>query len=100
VRGGIKAEPDNLLGVRLKPGDVRLPVSDHHLRDFFQAVRSRRDPVAPVEDGHAATTLTLVSDIATRLQRKLTWDWRAERFVNDPAANAFLSRALRSPWML
>ena len=100
VRGGIQAEPESLLTAKLKPSDLHLPVSDHHLLDFFEAVKTRRDPIAPVEGGHAATTLTLISDIATRLQRKLTWDWKSEKFVNDSAANALLSRSMRSPWTL
>jgi predicted dehydrogenase len=100
VRGGISAEPEELLEVKLKAGDEHLYESRDHLVNFLECVKTRRDPVAPVEAGHAATTFTLVADIATRLQRKLTWDWRAERFVNDPAANALLSRALRSPWTL
>ena len=98
TRGGIRAAPEELLETRFDPGDERLPVSNHHVRDFLEAVRTRRDPVSTVESGHAATTLTLVADIATRLRRKLTWDWEAERFVGDTAANAMLSRALRSPW--
>jgi len=98
VRGGIKAHPESLLQVRLKPTDLHLPVSQHHVLDFFESIRTRRDPVAPVEGGHAATTLTLIADIATRLQRKLTWDWKTERFLDDPAANTLLSRAMRSPW--
>ncbi|MCZ7638742.1 MAG: hypothetical protein M5U12_23405 [Verrucomicrobia bacterium] len=75
-------------------------MSNHHVLDFLDSIRTRRDPVAPVEAGHAATTLTLVADIATRLQRRLRWDWRTERFLDDPAANALLSRAYRSPWTL
>jgi predicted dehydrogenase len=100
TRGSIKTEPEDLLEVTLKPTERQLQVSSHHQRDFFEAMRTRRDPVAPVEGGHAATTLTLVADIATRLKRKLTWDWKAEHFRNDDAANAMLSRPLRSPWKL
>jgi hypothetical protein len=33
-----------------------------------------------------------------RLQRKLTWDPKTERFVNDDEANRLLSRAIRGPW--
>jgi hypothetical protein len=100
VRGGIRAEPEDLLEIKLKPADTRLYESVHHMNNFLDCVRTRREPVAPVEDGHAATTLTIVADIATRLQRKLTWDWPTEQFVNDPAANAMLSRSFRSPWTI
>ena len=59
---------------------------------------TRRDPAAPVEACHAATTATLVADIATRTGRKLTWDWKKEQFVNDETANRMLTRPLRAPW--
>ena len=100
VRGGIAAEPASLLKVTLKPGEERLYESNDHHGNFFECMRTRRDPVAPVEGGHAATTLTLVSDIATRLGRKVTWDWRTEQFVGDDAANRMVSRSMRSPWTL
>ena len=98
-RSGIWADPPSLLGVRLGGGDVRLQESSHHQADFFAAVRSRRDPVAPVEAGHVASTLGLVAEIAARLSRPLRWDWRTERF-EDPEANRLLARTLRAPWRL
>jgi predicted dehydrogenase len=98
VRGGIRAEPASLLGVRLKPGEEHLYVSGNHYQNFLDCVRTRRDPVSPVEAGHVATTLTIVSDIATRVGRKVTWDWDAERFVGDDVANNMLRRPMRAPW--
>ena len=98
VRGGIKAEPASLLQTLLRPGETRLPRSTHHVDDFLQAMRSRRDPIAPVEGVHAATTGTLIADIANSCGRKLTWDWASERFVGDETANRMLTRPLRSPW--
>jgi predicted dehydrogenase len=100
VRGNISAGPEELLEVRLKSSDLHLYESNNHMQNFLDCIKSRRDPVAPVEGGHAATTFTLVADIATRLQRKLLWDWKAERFINDPAANTMLSRTMRTPWTI
>ncbi len=100
VRGGIKADPAGLLDVVIKPGDEHLYRSDHHMENFVRCIRTRRDPVAPVEACHAATTLSLVADIATRAARKLTWDWRKERFTGDEAASRMLSRTLRNPWKI
>ena len=99
-RGGIRAEPAGLLKVALKPGDEHLYVSGNHHGNFLECIRSRRDCVAPVEAGHRATAITLVGDIATRLGRKLRWDWKTERFVGDEAANRMLRRPMRSPWSL
>jgi predicted dehydrogenase len=100
VRGGIQANPPSLLKLALKPDDEHLYVSNSHHGNFLECIRTRRDPVSNVEAGHAATTMTIVCDIATRLGRKVTWDWKAERFQNDDVANAMLARPMRSPWVL
>ena len=99
-RGRIRAGPASLLKTALKPGDKRLYVSRHHQRNFLECIRTRRDPVAAVEAGHLATTASLIADIATRLRRKLTFDWDTERFIKDDAANLMLARSMRSPWCL
>ncbi len=99
-RGSIRSEPASLIDVEMKPGDERLYESDNHHANFFECVRTRKDPVAPVEAGHAATTLSLVADIATRTRRKLKWDWKKETFIADDGANRYLSRAMRAPWTM
>ncbi len=100
VRGGIRAEPASLLETVLKPADERLYVSREHQLNFLECIRTRREPVAPAEACHRATTATLVADIATRTGRPMVWNWAAERFENDDAANRMLSRGYRSPWTL
>jgi len=100
VRGGIQAEPKSLLKLALKPDDEHLYESHSHHGNFLECMRTRRDPVADVDAGFRATVTTIVADIATRLGRKLTWDWAAERFVGDEVANAMLQRPMRSPWVL
>ena len=106
-RSGIWAEPASLLTVKLKPEDQPLHASPEHSNpytahtaDFFRSIRTRQDPVSPVEDGHAASTLGNVSDISLRLDRRLRWDPRVDRFVGDDDANQMLGRAARSPWTM
>lgn len=100
VRGGIKAEPKSLLDVAIKSSEQRLYRSDHHMGNFIECIQSRGEPAAPVEACHAATTISLVADIATRVGRKLTWDWQKEQFINDDTANRMLSRPMRMPWRI
>lgn len=100
TREGIRASPAALLDVILKPGEERLYQSNNHMENFLQCIRSRRDPVANVDACHAATSVSLVADIASRSGRKLIWDWDTERFANDDAANRMLSRTLRAPWKI
>ena len=45
-------------------------------------------------------TVCHLDDIAIRLGRKLRWDPKAERFLNDDQANRMLTRPMRSPWRL
>lgn len=97
-RRGIKASNPALLKIKMKPGDTHLQVSKNHAVDFLNHIHDRRDPVAPVEACHRATTLSRVSDIAIRVGRKVTWDWDKSRFVNDKIANRMLSRVMRAPW--
>jgi len=99
-RSGIWAEPASLLGVEIKPDEEHLYVSEDHHTNFFDCVRTGRDPVAPVEAGHTANAITLIGDIATRLRRELTWDWAAERFTDCEDANRMLARSMRAPWAL
>jgi len=99
-RGAIHAEPASLLKTPLKPGDERLYVSRHHQVNFLDCIRTRRDPAAPIEAGHRATAISLVADIATRLEREVTFDWDTEQFINDDAANQMLVRSMRTPWRI
>ena len=97
-RGGISASDPELLRIKMKPGDTHLQVSRDHHQDFFDRMHDRRDPVATVEACHRATALTVVADIATRLGRKVVWDWDKEQFIDDGIANRMLTRTLRAPW--
>ncbi len=99
-RSGIWAEPESLLKVKLKPGEISLGDSTSHHANFLDCVKSRRDPISPVEAGHKATYLGLVPEIACRLKRKLTWDPATGQFIDDRQANQMLTRPMRSPWHL
>lgn len=99
-RGGIWAEPASLLKVTIKPDEIHLGSSTSHHADFVDCVRTRRDPISPVEAGHKASYLGLVPEIACRLRRKLKWDPAKEEFINDREANLMLTRPMRSPWHL
>jgi len=99
-RSGIWAEPASLLSATIKPDEEHLYESNDHAANFIECIRTRRDPAAPVEAGHASTSLTLIADIATRLRRELTWDWAAERFLDCEDANRRLARPMRPPWRI
>jgi hypothetical protein len=50
--------------------------------------------------GHRSATVCHLGNIAMLLGRKLNWDPKAEKFINDPAADRMTARTMRAPWRL
>ena len=71
-----------------------------HARKFLDCVKSRRDPVEPVEAGHHTASLCHLANIAMRLRRKIRWDPQQEQILGDDEASRMLSRPMRAPWTL
>ena len=99
-RAGMWSEPESLLKVKLKDDELHLHESKHHQDDFLTSVRSRKAPVSNVDATHVASYLGLLADIAARLETKLKWDPKQEKFIGNDAANKMLSRPLHNGWKL
>lgn len=70
---------------------VQLAPSISHHKNWLECVKSRQIPRAPAPIAHRSNSACIVSWIAMKLGRPLTWDVKTERFVNDEAANAMLT---------
>ena len=70
-----------------------------HVRNFLDCVKSRQQTVANAEMMHRSMTTVHAANICMWLKRDLKYDPDKERFVNDPQADRFLSRAMREPWI-
>ena len=79
-----------------KEGQVS--VSDDHMGNFFECVKTRKQPICDAEVGHRSASLCHLGVIALRLGRKLTWDPAKEEFISDKEANGYLAREQRKPW--
>lgn len=99
-RGAIEASPVSLLDYEPAENEIRLPRSTSHFRNFIDCVRSRQQPIAPIEQAHRSITVSHLGNICLRLGRDLTWDPTTERFSNDDKANDMLRRPMRKPWTL
>jgi myo-inositol 2-dehydrogenase/D-chiro-inositol 1-dehydrogenase len=97
-RGAIKASDPETLKWKPGQGEIKLLQSGNHMKNFLEAVRSRNTPAAPVEVGHRSNTICIMTHIAMKLGRKLTWDPAAERFLGDDEANRRLDYPHRQPW--
>jgi len=98
-RGAIRTSPEGLVETKFGPNDRRLVQSSNHVRNFLDSIKSRQPAISPIEDSVQADILCHLSDIATRVDRPLTWDPGKEQFVDDPDANARLKmRPVRQGW--
>ncbi len=97
-RGAIEASNRDILRQNVQDDEIKLYKSSNHMRNFLECMRSRKDPIAPVEVGHRSNTICVLTHIAMKLERKLEWDPEAESFVNDEEANRWLDYPHRKPW--
>ena len=97
-RGGISAEPESLLKVKIKPDELHLLQDNHHYRDFLDCVLTRRTPVSNVDSAVQSDFISHLGDIAIRTGRKITWDPVRETILGDDTAVRMMRRALRAPW--
>lgn len=110
---GVQTSPESLKTSKIGSNEIHLPVSNperqedasrnyipDHVRNFVDCVKSRQDPIEPVEVGHRTASLCHLGNIAMKLRRKLQWDPAREQFVNDEEADRMLTRPMRGPWQL
>ena len=110
---GLKTHPESLRTSPITSREIHLPVSNpnrrqesgqyhvpDHVRNFLDSIKSRKDPIAPVEVGHRSATVCHLGNIAMLLKRPLRWDPAQEKFVGDEEANRMLTRPMRAPWHL
>ena len=98
TREEVTASDPAVLKQEAGEGETRLYRSNNHMKNFLECMRSRQDPVAPVEAGHRSNTICVLAHIAMKLGRKLRWDPKAERFLDDDEANNWLDYPHREPW--
>jgi predicted dehydrogenase len=99
-RGGYECEPADLDNDPLPSDAIRVYKSDNHMQNFFDCVRSRKDPIMDVEKGHRVATFCHLGNIARWLGRRLTWDPEKEEFPGDDEANQYLDTPKRKGYEL
>jgi hypothetical protein len=98
--GPIEAGPEKLLEeMKLKTRQVNIRENNHHA-NWFECIRTRKQPSCNEEIGHRSASLGHLTIIAHKLERSLKWDPAKEQFLGDEEANRLLFRSMRSPWRL
>lgn len=96
----LTASDPKLLTSKIGPEEIHLYESHDQHGNWLECVKTRKQPISPIEIGHRACSACLLHHITMKLKRKIYWDPVKERFKNDDEANSMLSRAQRWPYII
>ena len=99
-RGYLASSPAEIIKVPLGEKDVRLAQSPGHQRDWLDCVKSRKKPICDVEIGARSVTVCHLGNLAYWNHRKLKWNPKEWRFVDDKEADKWLDRERRKGYEL
>ncbi len=94
----LNASDPKILESKIGDDETKLYVSKEHHGDWLNSIKTRKQPCTPIEIGHRACSICLISDIAMQIPGVLDWDPATERFKNNDLANSMLSRPQRYPY--
>ncbi len=96
----LTASSQEILDSPLEPGEVTFAGTREDKADFIHAIKHGGETLEPVDVGHRTVSLCQIGLISIQVGRPLKWDPNAERFSDDNAANAMLTRPVREPWVI
>jgi predicted dehydrogenase len=100
-RGSIAASDESLLPSKSEnTEEMQYVKSSQHLENFIDSVKSRIDPIVPVEIGQRTTTCCILGNIALELKRPVNWSPEEQYFINDPEAEKFFHREYNNGYKL
>ena len=94
----LDASSEDILKSVIGDNEIHLYVSEEQHDNWLDCIKTRNQPISPVEIGHRACTVCLVSHIAMKIPGILRWDPNKERFLDNDLANSMLSRPQRYPY--
>ncbi len=94
----LNASDPKILESVIGANETHLYKIDEQHGNWLDCIETRNAPISPVDIGHRACSVCLISHIAMKIPRKLEWNPKTEMFVNDDEANTFLSRPQRKPY--
>ncbi len=82
----------------LADAKVELYKSNHHIRDFIDAVAARTQPITHEEIGSRSAICCHLMNLAYYHGQEFDWDPATNTFANGTGDDAWLTRDYRSPW--
>ena len=101
-----ESSKSELEDARSLPEDLRkikLPLTQGsypHMRNLIDCIKTRTPTVTPVETAHHSAIPGHLGLIAMLTGRKIRWDSKKEKILNDSDASKLLTREYRAPWKL
>lgn len=96
----LTASDPKIITSKIGPDEIHLYESNDQHGNWLECIKTRKQPISPIEIGHRVCTTCLLHHITMKLGRKVYWDPIKERFNNDDEANSMLSRAQRWPYII
>ncbi|MEX0987228.1 MAG: Gfo/Idh/MocA family oxidoreductase [Bacteroidales bacterium] len=96
----LDASDPAILNSGIKSNEINLYRSDDQHGNWLDCIKTREEPISPVEQGHRACSTCLISHIAMKVPGRLLFDPVKEVFTNNDTANTMLSRPNRAPYGL
>ncbi|MGC1242374.1 MAG: Gfo/Idh/MocA family oxidoreductase [Chryseosolibacter sp.] len=96
----LTASDPKILGSKIGPDEIHLYESTDHHGNWLDCIKTRKQPITPIEVGHRSCSACLLHHVTMKLGRKVYWDPVKERFKNDDEANSMLSRSQRWPYVI
>jgi len=102
ARGYFNASDPKLIPEKKNTADGPYETKIPHQLNFIESVRTRKDPVVPVEIGHSSCTVCNLGNIACALKRTVKWNPVTETFIDDKdgAATKLMMYEYRKGWKL
>ena len=94
----LDASDPKILSSVIGPNEIQLYKSDEQHGNWLDCIESKKPPISTVEIGHRACSVCLITHISMKLNRKLNWNPKTEKFINDDEANSMLTRSQRKPF--
>ncbi len=99
TRGKIEASNDSWLKDTFRPGPIRVKVSNNHVADFIDNLRTRGECIAPADVAHRSITPGHLGYVSHAFNRPMDWDPKNEMIIGNAKADRFLKSAdYRDPW--
>jgi len=77
-----------------------VPAHKYNLENWLECIKSRKEPVMDIESGHRVASMCILANLAYRLERPVSWDYKREQFLEDEAANFLLGSPGRGKWRI